>query len=95
MGPKVFLVDSKALCTAALSRMSATKVRTLTPGCLASTSFLVLRREVSVRPRMAILVAPETAKACAMRGPTPDPPPVMRMTLPAVESSGREGSISG
>jgi hypothetical protein len=42
--------------TAVWSTMSATKVRTLTPGCWASTSDLVVRREEEVRPRMAILV---------------------------------------
>ena len=45
MGPKAFLVASKAVLTAVWSTMSATKVRTLTPGCWASTSDLVVRRE--------------------------------------------------
>jgi hypothetical protein len=55
-GLEAFSVASKAVLTAAWSPMSATKVRTLTPGCWASTSDLVVRREEEVRPRMAILV---------------------------------------
>lgn len=71
MSPKVFLVDSKAEFMAASEVMSATKVMTWTPGCLASTEFLVERREEAVRPIMAILVEPEVAKAWVMWGPIP------------------------
>jgi hypothetical protein len=93
MCPKVLLVDSKALFIAGWSVMSATKARTLTPGCRASISALVERREASVRPRREILVGPELAKAFVILGPIPEPPPVMRTTFPAVESPGREGTV--
>lgn len=48
-----------------------------------------------MRPIMAILVAPEVAKAWVMRGPIPEPPPVMRITFPAADNSGREGEMAG
>jgi hypothetical protein len=71
------------------------QVRTELFGNSVSTSFLVERREDSVRPIMIILAAPDFANACAIRGPMPDPPPVMKTTFPAVESSGRDGSMAG
>jgi len=95
MGPKAFLVASKAAFIAVWSTMSATNVRTLTPGCWASTSDLVVRRDEEVRPRMVILVEPEVAKAWVRRGPIPEPPPVIRTTFPAMESSGLVGEMAG
>src|SRR3978361_686088 len=95
MGPNLDFVEAKAWFTASRSTMSATNVRIETPGCWDSTSCFVERREDDVRPRMAIFVAPDFAKAWVIRGPIPDPPPVMRITLPTVESSGREGSMEG
>jgi len=90
-GPNVFLVLSKASFTAAWFEISATKVRTLTHGCWDSMEVLVVRREEAVRPRMDIFVAPEAAKAWAILGPIPEPPPVMKTPFPAVDNSGRIG----
>lgn len=95
MGPNSFFVSAKARSTAAASTMSALKVRTWTPGCWASTSFLVEVREDSVRPMMVIFIDPAVAKAWVMRGPIPEPPPVMKTTLPFMESSGRVGLMAG
>lgn len=50
---------------------------------------------LSVRPRRAILVAPAVAKEEARLDPRPPPPPVIRTTFPATESSGRSGEIEG
>jgi hypothetical protein len=93
MGPNCFLVSVKALFTAAASTMSATKVRTETPECSASTSFLVERRAEAVRPMMTIFVAPDFAKAWTIRGPIPFPPKKgqnVRVKLPKKELFGVE-----
>lgn len=54
-------------------------------------------RDDKVRPRMArYLDRPIFGKrAWVMCGPIPEPPPVMRITFPAVDNSGREESING
>ena len=44
---------------------------------------------------LVIFVAPDVAKAWAIPGPIPDPPPVMNTDFPAVESSGRVTDIAG
>ena len=44
---------------------------------------------------LVIFVAPDVAKASAIPGPIPDPPPVMNTDFPAVESSGRVTDIAG
>jgi hypothetical protein len=44
---------------------------------------------------MEILVAPESANAEVILGPIPEPPPVIRITFPAVESSRREEEMAG
>jgi hypothetical protein len=59
-----------------------------------SISRLVWRRLASVRPRRAMLDAPDWAKAFAISEPMPEPPPVMTMFLPADERAGREGLIA-
>jgi hypothetical protein len=41
------------------------------------------------RPVMASEVQPESTKCWANSRPRPEPPPVIKTTLPAVESSGR------
>ena len=40
-------------------------------------------------------LAPAVANALTIATPIPVPPPVMRTTLPATESSGRFGSVAG
>jgi hypothetical protein len=93
--PSLALVSAKAASTADLSTMSATRVKTLMLGKLNLSDVAVLWRVESVRPRRAIDVLPAVAKAWAMWGPRPDPPPVIRTTFPATESSGREGETLG
>lgn len=55
----------------------------------------VERRVEGVRPRSAMQRAPEAAKEWAMEEPVPEPPPVMRMVLWAVERGGRRGEMEG
>jgi hypothetical protein len=80
---------------ATLSVTSAMKVDTAVEGNSASMARLVARRVRSVRPRSPILDAPDAAKSRAMCAPRPEPPPVMTMVLPLVESSGRAGEMAG
>jgi len=94
-GPNMDRVRAKAEETDSAEEMSVTRVRIWRDGKELSRVDLVVRREVSVRPRMAILVQPEEANALTILGPIPEPPPVMTTTFPAVESSGREGEIDG
>jgi len=95
MGPRVEWREVKAASMAALSATSAMKVETVVEGNLASIARLVARRVRSVRPRSPILDAPEAAKSRAMCAPRPEPPPVMTIVLPLVESSGRIGEMVG
>ncbi len=95
MGPRVAFVEAKAASMAGLSVMEAMRVRTLMPGKEVRRELAVLMSVEGVRPRRATEVLPEVAKAWARRGPSPDPPPVMRITLPEVDSSGRVGEMEG
>lgn len=44
---------------------------------------------------LVIFVAPDVANAWAIPGPIPEPPPVMNIDFPAVESSGLVADIAG
>jgi hypothetical protein len=91
-GPNAFLVITKAALTVVWSEILALIAGTETQGCGASTAFLVERRVDSVRPMMTIFAEPDLAKAWVSRGTSP---PVMKTTLPAVESSGWVLSMEG
>jgi len=44
---------------------------------------------------LVIFVAPDVANAWAIPGPIPEPPPVMNIDFPAVESSGLVADMAG
>ncbi len=91
--PNVFAASLKAFLMAFSSTMSATRERTLRFGNSASRDDAVEVRVGKVRPRSTICVEPDEAKECAMVGPRPDPPPVIRMVCPAVLRWWRRGEM--
>ena len=82
IGPASALNLENAFSKALLSVMSTTYVDTLRAENLDSRDALVDNKVFSVRPIMQIDVLPASAKARAISGPMPDPPPVIKIDFP-------------
>jgi hypothetical protein len=93
IGPNWAVAVEKAEVISDCEEMSTVRGRTVQCGKRDSMLDLVVRRVECVRPKRTILEAPDSAKARAMNGPRPLPPPVMRTVLLEVEREGLRGEM--
>ena len=87
--------SAKAASTEVMSVMSVGMARTSVSGVSAVMTALVSRRGCERRPSRTMRAAPARAKYFAVSAPMPVPPPVITMTFPLADNSGRVGSIEG